>query len=42
MFFAISCCFLRDIDEGHFSSKDADNEQSNFATKLINLDKDKK
>ena len=34
--------FLRDIHERHLSWKDADDEQSNFAAKLKNLDKGKK
>ena len=31
---------LRDIHEGFLSLKNADEEQSNFATKIKNLDKD--
>ena len=34
-------CFLRDIHEGHLSLKYSDDEQSNFAPKLKNLDKSK-
>ena len=34
--------FLRNIHEGHLSLNDADDEQSNFAAKLNNLDKGKK
>ena len=37
-----TCCFLTDINEGYLSLKDADDEQSNFAAKLKNLDKVKK
>ena len=35
-------CFLKDIYEVHLSSKDADDEQSNFAAKIKNLGKGKK
>ena len=34
--------FLRDIHERHLSLKDVDVEQSNFATKIKNLDKGNK
>ena len=36
----VNIVFLRDIYEGHLSLKDADDKQSNFATKLKNLDKE--
>ena len=38
----MSIVFLRDIDEGHLSLKDADDGQINFAAKIKNLDKGKK
>ena len=34
--------FLRDLNEGYLSLKDADDEQSNFPAKIKNLDKVKK
>ena len=34
--------FLRDIHEGNFSLKDAEDEQIKFANTLKNLDKSKK
>ena len=34
--------FLRDIDEWHLSLKDDDDQQSNFAAKIKNLDNGKK
>ena len=40
MFFTY--CFLRDVHEGYLSLEEADDEQSNFAAKLKNLDKGKK
>ena len=34
--------FLRDVHEQHLSLEDADERQSNFATKVNNLDNGKK
>ena len=40
--YPFSIVFLRDIHEGHLSLEDANDEQSNFAAKIKNLDKGKK
>ena len=40
--YSLLITFLRDIHEGYSSLEDGDEERSNFATKLKNLDKGKK
>ena len=37
--YSLPFVFLRDIHEGYLSLEDPDNKQSNFATKIKNLDK---
>ena len=39
--YSLPIVFLRDIHEGHLLLKDSDDEESNFAAKMKNLDKDK-
>ena len=39
--YSLPIFFLRDIDQGHLSLKDADKKQSNFAAKIKNLDNGK-
>ena len=39
--YSLPIVFLRDIDQGHLSLKDADKKQSNFAAKIKNLDNGK-
>ena len=39
MFCLFFLFFLGDIDKGHLSLKGADDQQSNFAAKIKNLDK---
>ena len=39
--YSLSIAFLRDINEGHLSLENADDDQSNFAAKLKSLDEGK-